>query len=192
MIQRNITYFGQQIIVACDEKCNKAWGINNRPKIQFDDNNEDDYAYLSDDELNEAPIDPGTYEGFEMSGKPEIKEERLNKWCIRECERSYRGQLPIELKDFSKKIYNIPSLHIVNEVSKMDYSVWITLDNKHLKISEMTTDHIKNCIKMIKRSKFLDVMERYDTVPEPPPRYVVDYDQYKPYLNIFKNELETR
>jgi len=74
----------------------------------------------------------------------------------------------------------------------MDYSVWITLDNKHLKISEMTIDHIKNCIKMIKRSKFLDVMERYDTVPEPPPRYVVDYDQYKPYLKTFKNELETR
>jgi len=35
-------------------------------------------------------------------------------------------------------------------------------------------------------------MERYDTVPEPPPRYVVDYDQYKPYLNTFTKELETR
>ena len=74
----------------------------------------------------------------------------------------------------------------------MDYSVWVTLDGKRLNIAEMTTDHFKNCIKMIKRSKFLDVMERYDTVPEPPPRYVVDYDQYKPYLDIFKNELETR
>lgn len=76
--------------------------------------------------------------------------------------------------------------------TEMDYSIWKTLDNKHLKISEMTTEHIKNCVKMIKRSKYLDVMERYDTVPEPPPRYVVDYDQYKPYLKTFKNELETR
>jgi len=115
MIQKNITYCGQRIIVACDEKCNKAWGMNSRPKEYFDENNEDDYTYLSDDELGEAPIDPGTYEGFEMAGKPETKEERLNKWCVRECERSYRGELPIELKDFSKRIYNIPSLHIVKE-----------------------------------------------------------------------------
>lgn len=110
MIQRDIIYFGQSIVVACDEKCNKAWGMNSRPKEYFD-NNEDDYAYLSDDELGDAPINPGTYEGFEMTGKPQTKEERLNKWCVRECERSYRGELPVVLDDFSKRIYNMPSLH---------------------------------------------------------------------------------
>ena len=73
----------------------------------------------------------------------------------------------------------------------VDYSKWETKEGNSIDIFEMTTEHIKNCIKMIKRSKYLDVMERYDTVPEPRPRYV-DYDEYSPYLNIFKKELENR
>mgnify|MGYP001028433341 CR=1 FL=1 len=113
MIKKEIIYFGQKVIIACDEKCNKAWGINSRPKIQLDEDNEDDYCYLADNELDEAPADPGTYEGFEMCGKPQTKEERLNKWCCRECERCFisnPGEYnnPIVLKDFSKRFYNIP------------------------------------------------------------------------------------
>lgn len=74
----------------------------------------------------------------------------------------------------------------------MDYSVWKSSDNNVLKISEMTTEHIKNCIKMIRRSKFLDAMERYDTLPEYHHQRYVDYELYKPYLKVFKSELETR
>jgi hypothetical protein len=109
-MEKLITYFGQTAKVACDEKCNKAWGRDNRPWVQLSDD-EDDYAYLSDDELDEAPEDPGTYEGGEA--KPESKQYIPNKWCVRECERcsmSSPGEYmnPLEIKDFSKRVYNIP------------------------------------------------------------------------------------
>jgi len=106
-MQKEITYFGQKMIIACDEKCNKAWGINSRPRIQLDENNNDDYAFLSDDELGIAPIDPETYEGD--CAKPVDNIEKLNKWCCRECERckiSKPNEL-IVLKDFTKRVYNI-------------------------------------------------------------------------------------
>lgn len=111
MIQKEIVYFEKKAIIACDEKCEKAWGINGRPKIQLDENNEDDYAYLPDGELGIAPEDPGTYECG--NAKPTLKEERLNKWCCRQCERCYMSKLnefdkPIVLEDFSVKVYNIP------------------------------------------------------------------------------------
>jgi hypothetical protein len=109
MKKKTILYWGEQIIVACDENCNKAWGINSRPKIQLSDINEDDYAFLSDSELDAAPEDPGTYEcGI---GKPKSAEFFPNKWCVRECERCSKfgkGE-KIILEDFSKRRYNIIS-----------------------------------------------------------------------------------
>lgn len=112
-MEKIITYFGQDVKVARDEKCNKAWGICNRPKIQLSDG-EDDIVYLSDDELEIAPIDPGTYEGGQA--KPTLKTEIPNKWCVRECERcsmSKHGEshLPVELKDWTKRGYNQPWKH---------------------------------------------------------------------------------
>lgn len=109
-MEKIIQYVGQYAKVACDEKCNKAWGMNERPTVQLSDD-EDDYAYLSDDELGEAPEDPGTYEGGE--GKPVDKQGIPNKWCVRECERcsmSSPGKFnePLRLKDFSERVYNIP------------------------------------------------------------------------------------
>jgi len=72
-------------ILACDARCEKAWGMNSQPKVSMSED-EDDYAYLADDELGIAPDDPGTYEGFQA--KPMCATNRLNKWCARECERS--------------------------------------------------------------------------------------------------------
>ena len=108
-MEKEIIYFGQKAKVVCDEKCNKAWGINNRPRIQLSDN-EDDTCYLSDDELGKAPADPGTYEGGHA--KPACAEEMMNKWCVRECERSSMsnpGECDKELVlcDFSKRVYNL-------------------------------------------------------------------------------------
>lgn len=109
MIAKAITYFGKPCAVACDAQCSKAWGINSRPRINFDDN--DDFAYYADHELGIAPADPDTYEGGQ--GKPEHPDERLNKWCVRECERSRLGELGelIVLDDFSKRLYNQPHKH---------------------------------------------------------------------------------
>jgi hypothetical protein len=108
-----IRYFGQSAKVVCDRNCAKAWGINNRPKVQLSEG-EDDYAFLADGELGDAPADPGTYEGGD--GKPSSPDEFPNKWCVRECERcamSKPGQshLPLALKAFDERRYNIPSRH---------------------------------------------------------------------------------
>ena len=92
-----------------DGKCNKAWGVNQRPKIQLSDD-DDDIAWLADSELGEAPIDPGTYEGGE--GKPLTPKH--NKWCFRECERSSNcpvSEIP-KLKSFEERRYNQPWKHL--------------------------------------------------------------------------------
>lgn len=130
-MEKIIIFCGHQAKVACDEKCNKAWGMNHRPRVypeisetkifglngesicpENEDIDEDNYAYCADDELGEAPEDPGTYEGFEEEAKPINKVGIPNKWCVRECERcamSNPGQshLPLELRDLSKRFYNI-------------------------------------------------------------------------------------
>lgn len=109
MIAKAILYFGKPRCVTCDAKCNKAWGINSRPRVRFDE--DDDYAFLADGELGEAPDDLGTYEG--MDGKPLAPEMRLNKWCVRECERAEKGDLGqlIEVRDYSARVYNQPWKH---------------------------------------------------------------------------------
>ena len=106
MIAKAITYFGHPSCICCDGNCAKAWGNNSRPKLQLSDD-EDDFAWLADDELGEAPVDPGTYEGGEA--KPVKPHERLNKWCVRECERSDVHPLGVMCKpvDFSKRRYNM-------------------------------------------------------------------------------------
>ena len=105
MLQKEIKLFRDQCILACDGKCHKAWGINNRPKRQLSED-EDDYEYLSDNELGEAPENPGTYEGGQ--GK---NPKSLNKWCARECERSkiFDMDEQIALKNFENPVKNIQS-----------------------------------------------------------------------------------
>jgi hypothetical protein len=110
-MEKLITYAGQPAKVRCDEKCNKAWGGNSRPKNQLSDD-EDDWEYLSDSELGEAPTDPGTYEGSDA--KPTNDAEKMNRWCVRECERcrmSKPGEWdrPLELRDLNKRFANIPN-----------------------------------------------------------------------------------
>lgn len=108
MLKGNITFGMEAAIVACDGKCNKAFGINGRPKVTLSEN-EDDYYYIPDGDLGEAPIDPRSYEGIDA--KPLSPDEFPNHWCVRECERStmVRPGEPIVLDDFSKRVYNNPS-----------------------------------------------------------------------------------
>ena len=113
-IETDITYLGEAQTVACDGRCDKAWGVNLRPRVPLDPDDEDDYCFLADDELGEAPVDPGTYEGGH--GKLRARPARSgghNKWCARECERSERGprgEVP-DLLDFARRVYNMPWLH---------------------------------------------------------------------------------
>jgi len=127
-MEKIITYFNQKAKINCDENCQKAFGSNTRPRVyaeipnkvfgingksfypDIELKNEDDWAYLSDDELGIAPDDTGFYEGG--FSKPLSKEEIPNKWCVRECERcnmSARNKLNeiLKLKSFSKRVHNI-------------------------------------------------------------------------------------
>lgn len=103
VLTKKIIYFGHETIVGCDGKCEKAWGNQSRPV-------DDEDRMLADHELGDAPVSPGTYEG--ECGKPTTQDERLNKWCARECERSAInrvGTAPVEenlvLPDFSKRVH---------------------------------------------------------------------------------------
>lgn len=106
MIKKHITYFGRSAVMACDGQCDKAWGINKRPKLYYMEPgipprelkdkerpvDDGDYLYLADGVLGKAPANPDTYEGGE--GKPyqgrlnQANAHLMNKWCARECERS--------------------------------------------------------------------------------------------------------
>lgn len=105
----NIIYVGQRADVHCDGNCRKAWGVE-RPKIQLSDD-EDDYVALADDELPDAPECNGWWEGGD--GKPRTPKARLNKWCIRQCERSVIAERDevVKLPDWSKRRYNQPWKH---------------------------------------------------------------------------------
>lgn len=109
MHTKQIKWMGQEMTLACDGNCAKAWGISQRPKVSLS-NDEDDVEWLADGDLGEAPSDPGTYEGG--YGKP-IRSNDMNKWCSRQCERSVIAgpNIPIKLPDWSKRVQNQPWKH---------------------------------------------------------------------------------
>lgn len=104
MIQKSIVYFGRKCKLYCDGKCDKAWGVPSRPCVMVDGKK----YWVADNEFDNAPDDPGTYEG--KDGKPIINSGHdMNKWCARACERSIivgikEPMLKSNLRDFSKRI----------------------------------------------------------------------------------------
>ena len=100
-------------VVACDGRCEKAWGINGRPKVDLSDV-ADDCAWVPDQNLRNAP-GPGQTailsEGGHLKPNPSNAAWKLqSKWCLRECERSVwvkPGELPA-LPDFTRPLQNIP------------------------------------------------------------------------------------
>lgn len=98
---RRITYLSQTAFVGCDEHCEKAWGKHQRPS-SLDPNTETKF-FLADTELGRAPLDPGTEEGPDR--KPTLPNDKLNRWCVRECERSSMGPSLVDLRvpDFSQR-----------------------------------------------------------------------------------------
>jgi len=115
-LTKRVLFCGQRITLACDGRCDKAWGINGRPKRQLSAN-EDDYVYIGDDELGRAPP-PGKTCILSEGGhlKPSARplrpsdSDRMNKWCARECERRVRvpeGE-PIVLRNMAQPRPNIP------------------------------------------------------------------------------------
>ena len=113
MIVKRLIFFGRPATHACDGRCDKAWGRNNRPSMQVSDD-VDDYAYLADDELGTAPGITGITEGGQNKPLNAKGPEDINKWCVRECERAWISPLSPhaqpdaepELPDFSARRYN--------------------------------------------------------------------------------------
>lgn len=135
ILTKQILFFGKECLLACDGNCSKAWGINTRPKILYDDDgDEDDYDYLSDEELLVAPIDPGSYEGGHA--KPTEKGRKLNKWCARECERAILldlGEISY-LPSFVSRRKNIDPERENPKGKKVSYLEHLTVDNVVIKI----------------------------------------------------------
>lgn len=110
-LTKQITRFGREVALSCDGRCDRAWGIDARPRVDLSED-PDDVAYLADEEIGIAPEDPHTYEGGH--GKPSAEAllpadaALMNKWCARQCERSSIAAVgePITLRDWSKRCYN--------------------------------------------------------------------------------------
>lgn len=123
-IEKHLTFFGQRARHSCDAKCSKAWGGHARPKVMLGtkihggpydgEENLDDYFYYSDAELGVAPAESGNTEGDDDKPERVTGPESINRWCVRECERSRltdpgRPYDEIALPDFSQRLYNIPA-----------------------------------------------------------------------------------
>jgi hypothetical protein len=99
------------LVLVCDGRCDKAWGINGRPKLYYreeegaprplqegeEPRDPDDYVYVRDSKLGTAPgpgETVGVAEGSDLkpSATPLEDGERMNKWCARECERGGWGE----------------------------------------------------------------------------------------------------
>lgn len=100
-----VPFLFKKVAVMCDGNCKKAWGIGLRPKNRLSDDDEN-WEWLADHELGEAPSDPGTSDGGFR--KPQDEGHVLNKWCIWQCERAVFVEYfrNLELPDFSKRIPN--------------------------------------------------------------------------------------
>lgn len=108
MPEAMVTYFGNPAKVCCDGYCNKAWGREDRPRVQLSDES-DHFEFLADGELGDAPQNPGTEEGGHL--KPRSVREFPNRWCVRQCERcamSKPGMYaePLEVPKFDKRVPN--------------------------------------------------------------------------------------
>lgn len=106
---KSILYMGRGQLLTCDGNCKKAWGIQNRPKLQLGDD-EDDFAYLSDSELGDAPTHPGTYEGGHENRRGP---DSMNKWCSHQCEQSCMADnvSSISLPNWEQRSVNQPWKH---------------------------------------------------------------------------------
>lgn len=121
-----ITAYGKPMLIWCDEKCNKAWGVVCRPKKQLSEI-DDDIFFIGDKDLPDAPEDPGTYEGG--CAKPRNDAQKHNKWCFRQCERCESQESSDTAKfvttteaDFeylNQGFYNMPDLESNQKVDKL-------------------------------------------------------------------------
>ena len=87
MLLKAVLYFGKPAALVCDGRCEKAWGLSDRPRLQHSDE-DDDYTFLGDNEISGyAPTNGYDYEGGDTKPTDYADTNRQNKWCARQCER---------------------------------------------------------------------------------------------------------
>ena len=69
------------------------------------------------------------------------------------------------------------------------YPIWKTKDGQRLKIKEMQTSHIENCIRCLKNGS-VTVTKKPCAISDPYGETIVDYS--KDYIEAFQNELRRR
>jgi hypothetical protein len=150
MITKVVAAYGRMLTLTCDNNCEKAFGIRERPYIQLD-GNVDNIAWLSDDEVGIAPIDPGTDEGGHR--KPTCEKEKLNKWCFRQCERcsEFNQGEEVIVKSFDKRVYNIDNnvnkiMSLLETYDKIFIGESDNRDEELKKESERITPEFKSLI----------------------------------------------
>lgn len=129
VLQKSIIWFGRNATLACDGRCDKAWGISNRPQLFYqgtsearplavgeEPSNPDDYVFVPDSQLGTAPACPGTWEGGDgkPSAAPLQDASLINKWCARECERSTisENHEPIAVPNLERPKPNMPNRNV--------------------------------------------------------------------------------
>lgn len=120
MLTKRIRFFGAEQNLSCDGRCDKAFGINGRPRIMFSAD-PDDHVFKGDSEVGTAPP-PGQTVGIaegeclKPSATPLSDPAVMNKWCVRECERSALTSLdePIELPNMDAPTPNLAARRDAN------------------------------------------------------------------------------
>lgn len=109
-LEKRVMFGGQPVLLRCDGRCDKAFGISGRPHRQLSDD-PDDYVFLADDAVGVAPppgetADLSEGEDLKPSAVPLTDPSRMNKWCARACERAGLNDEP---PDMSRPKPNIPT-----------------------------------------------------------------------------------
>jgi hypothetical protein len=94
LLARPILFCDDWAIITCDGRCDKAWGMQNRPKRMLSAD-PDDYVYLADDDpmIGQTPnsSELGS-EGDEEKPSDSALQAKysylMNRWCARACERA--------------------------------------------------------------------------------------------------------
>lgn len=85
MLTKKVQLHLNIVVLACDGRCDKAWGMNVRPM-----RDEEQRLYATDDELGTAPPSPIREGGDSRPSDTALSDadaHLMNKWCARECER---------------------------------------------------------------------------------------------------------
>ena len=94
LLARPMLFCGREIVLACDGRCDLAWGMERRRRRMLSAGDPDDFVYLGDGHPDVGSPPPPRELGCEGGDfKPSAVQltdgsDKMNRWCARQCERS--------------------------------------------------------------------------------------------------------